>query len=264
MRKLEKEIQRLYKELADASDKEIQLYAEKLAELENGKNKDEEKQKAKIKKFIISSAVSLALIKKLSKLATNTNVKSARSTYKYMKMAYTTGYNGWVSQFNVKYALDMSLADKKAIEQILKGGKLLPEPRIEIPKNLKWNERRMRSALLQSAVKGEAIPDLSKRLRNAVDMNKVSATRNARTMMMHAHNAGKFEAGQEAISQGIKIAKEWQAHIDSRTRASHIEINGEIVPFDKPFSNGLMYPQDLEGDPSEVYNCRCTLGYVIL
>lgn len=36
-----------------------------------------------------------------------------------------------------------------------------------------------------------------------------------------------------------------------------------MVDPDKPFSNGLMYPSDPSGAPSEVYNCRCTMRAVI-
>ena len=232
----------------------------------------DEKQKEKLeedeykkwrKKYLLYSASSALLIKRLCRLATDSNAKSADIIKRFMPEAYKIGYNGWVNEFNVKYALNMSLADRKAIEHILKGGKLLPAPRVDIPKDLKWNERRMRSALLQSAIKGESIPELSKRLANAVGMNKTSAVRNARTMIMHSHNAGRYEAGLDAIKRGIDMDKEWIAHIDNRTRESHIEINGEIVPFNEPFSNGLMYPQDFDGDPSEVYNCRCRLGYVV-
>jgi len=49
------------------------------------------------------------------------------------------------------------------------------------------------------------------------------------------------------------------ATLDERTRESHAEIDGEIVDIDKEFSNGLMYPADPDGEPAEVYNCRCTM-----
>ena len=264
-RQLERKINRLYKDLHEASQDLIDDFSEDFEETDK-KKKDqltEEEYKKWKRKFVTQSVIVATLIRKLAKLATQANEKSAKEIYKSMAEAYKFGFNGWVKEFNAKYALNMSLADRKAIENILKGGKLLPEPRVNIPKDLKWNERRMRSALLQSVLKGESIPQLSKRLQNAVDMNKTSAVRNERTMTMHSHNAGRFEAGLEAIERGIKMDKEWIAHIDDRTRKSHIEINGEVVPFDEPFSNGLMYPQDFDGDPSEVYNCRCRLGYVV-
>lgn len=265
LRQLERRINQQYKELDEATRDLIDDFAEDF-EPTDKKNKEklsEQEYKKWRRKFLLQSVVVGTLISKLAKLATKINEESAKEIYKSMGEAYKMGFNGWVKEFNAKYALHLSLADRKAIEHILKGGKILPEPRVDIPKDLRWNERRMRSALMQSVIKGESVPQLSKRLQNAVDMNKTSAVRNARTMINHSHNAGRFEAGLDAIERGIKMDKEWIAHIDDRTRKSHIEMNGEIVPFDEPFSNGLMYPQDLDGDPSEVYNCRCRLGYVL-
>ena len=46
---------------------------------------------------------------------------------------------------------------------------------------------------------------------------------------------------------------------DDRTRPSHLELDGERRDLDEEFSNGLQYPGDPDGDPSEVYNCRCTM-----
>lgn len=37
----------------------------------------------------------------------------------------------------------------------------------------------------------------------------------------------------------------------------HQEMDGEIVPFNEPFSNGLMYPHDPAGPPEETINCGC-------
>lgn len=62
---------------------------------------------------------------------------------------------------------------------------------------------------------------------------------------------------------GIEILKEWVATLDERTRDSHRDLDGERVPQDKPFSNGLMYPADRNGEAGEVFNCRCTMVAVL-
>lgn len=46
---------------------------------------------------------------------------------------------------------------------------------------------------------------------------------------------------------------------DKRTRDSHAQLNGVRVAVKEKFPNGLLYPGDPEGSPSEVYNCRCKL-----
>lgn len=42
-------------------------------------------------------------------------------------------------------------------------------------------------------------------------------------------------------------------------RDSHAHLDGVQVEYNEKFPNGLMYPADPQGAPSEVYNCRCTL-----
>ena len=45
-------------------------------------------------------------------------------------------------------------------------------------------------------------------------------------------------------------------------KVDHVSMEGESVPIDKPFSNGLMYPRDpADGRPEQVINCRCYLTY---
>ena len=159
---------------------------------------------------------------------------------------------------------NFEVIDKKQIEQIMDDNKkFLPKSKVDIPKDRKWNEKRIQSSLMQSALKGESVPKLAKRLQNVVGMNKTSAIRNARTMMTGSHNMGKWETGKEAVAMGINVKKEWIATHDGRTRDSHLDIDGEVVEMDKLFSNGLEYPGDSLGDPAEVYNCRCTMGYAI-
>lgn len=58
---------------------------------------------------------------------------------------------------------------------------------------------------------------------------------------------------------GIDVRARWMATLDSRTRDSHRQLDGEVVGDDGKFSNGLRYPGDPEGPAAEVWNCRCTL-----
>lgn len=55
--------------------------------------------------------------------------------------------------------------------------------------------------------------------------------------------------------------------MDNRTRDWHAELDGQLKDIDEPFINSMgeiMYPGDLNADPANRYNCRCTLGSKIL
>jgi uncharacterized protein with gpF-like domain len=79
----------------------------------------------------------------------------------------------------------------------------------------------------------------------------------ADTETITAGNAGSFFA---AKFLGVK-AKEWVAILDDRTRENHREVNGETIPIEENYSNGLRFPGDPRGPAHLVINCRCVERY---
>lgn len=58
--------------------------------------------------------------------------------------------------------------------------------------------------------------------------------------------------------QRPKLKKTWVV-TSGRPRDTHGAMDGETVPIDQAFSNGMMYPGE-GGDPKEVANCACTVA----
>lgn len=89
------------------------------------------------------------------------------------------------------------------------------------------------------------------------------AVRIARTESTAAANYGTLNAlAEEGVTR-----KEWLSAMDSRTRPSHFEASGQVVPLDRGFEVGsavLMMPGDPSGPPEETVNCRCTVVGVML
>jgi SPP1 gp7 family putative phage head morphogenesis protein len=80
------------------------------------------------------------------------------------------------------------------------------------------------------------------------------ARRIARTEINAANN---LSAHNELLSNDLVDYKIWIATSDNRTRDTHRELNGEITRIGHPFSNGLQYPGDHNGELKEFINCRC-------
>ena len=80
------------------------------------------------------------------------------------------------------------------------------------------------------------------------------AKRIARTEIHNAHNNAVMRT-YEALNVEYT---QWIAADDDRTRESHTELNGEIIPMGGTYSNGLAYPGDTTGDIEEWINCRCS------
>ena len=72
-----------------------------------------------------------------------------------------------------------------------------------------------------------------------------------------------MEACRQNERPGEKPWKTWVV-TSGNPRASHAAMNGETVPYDEPFSNGAMWPGDIDAlDASEVANCECVIEIFI-
>lgn len=158
------------------------------------------------------------------------------------------------------------LYDATTVTKLIKDNpKMLPEWKINEPKDYIWNEKKVNRSVTQGIIQGESLDKVTKRLVDGlVTQNENHMKMFARTAMTGAQNAGRDQRLMEAKSKGITVVKQWMATLDDHTRDSHAEIDGETIKVgDKwhpiKFSNGCRYPADPEGPPQEVYNCRCTL-----
>lgn len=197
---------------------------------------------------------------------TNANRIAASMINDHTPDAYAIGSNYAAFEVEAGSMLNTSftLYDRYTVERLVKENpKLLPKARVDIPKDLRWNKQKLNSVITQGVLQGENLDKVSRRLQSVTDMNRSSAIRNARTMMTSAENGGRFNSYLRAEDLGISMEKQWLATLDGRTRHSHAAQDGEHVPIKEEFSNGLMFPADPDGDPREVYNCRCTMIAVV-
>lgn len=106
---------------------------------------------------------------------------------------------------------------------------------------------------------------VSKIRKETVELSRVRAKRIVRTESGRAANLGKWLAANDFKFETNKV---WVSAGDRRVRpqpsfspdaANHILLNEEAAKMDEPFSNGLMFPGDPNGEAKEVINCRCTL-----
>ena len=89
------------------------------------------------------------------------------------------------------------------------------------------------------------------------ELGDAAAQRHARTLVQGASERGTHSAIQESSA----IGERWVATNDGRTRDTHIEAEGQIVPVETSFRVGgsrLEHPGDPGGPIEEIANCRCT------
>lgn len=182
---------------------------------------------------------------------------------------YALNYNYGTYEVEKGARIDtgFSLYNKDSVARLVKDNpKLLPPPgkatseAIRRGELKRWNQKQIQSVMTQGILQGESIQKISKRLAVTVgEKNAYSHYRAARTMTTSAENAGRLNSYKRAEDMGIKMGKTWLAAHDNHTRASHREYDGMTIPLKDEFAPNLMFPGDPDGDPAEVYNCRCSL-----
>lgn len=137
-------------------------------------------------------------------------------------------------------------------------------PRLDIPKDQLWNRQHIQNAIAQGILQGDSIPDISRRLLPVVNMDRVAATRTARTAYTAVENEGRRDGTRRVIESGIPMVEPWLTHLDGRTRDTHILLNGTLPNSDGLYGEGIIasgnllrFPGDPHGDPEQIYNCRC-------
>lgn len=172
---------------------------------------------------------------------------------------YALNYNA-ISGDAAKVGVKFGLVDAHTVKGLMTDGDIkLPYKKLDTSKDVRWNTKQLNSAVLQGILQGDSMQKIAKRILPIVNNNANAAIRNARTMVTGAECAGRNDSYRELESRGVVLKKVWIATPDNRTRESHIDLDGEEVDIDEEFSNGCMYPGDPNGDPSEVYNCRCSM-----
>lgn len=200
-----------------------------------------------------------------AQLAKDLSVLNGESTAKlaeHLPRIYGESLNILSFEYAVAAGVSFSLYDKRTAE-LLASSERIWQPKYDGNKDKKWNARRFNNAITQSILQGESIPNAAKRIRSVVDADYKQSVRAARTAVNSVENAARFEKGKELKAMGFEVEKEWIATHDARTRLSHRYYDGMIIDLDAEFNRNLRYAGDMEAEPEELYNCRCTTAILL-
>ena len=113
--------------------------------------------------------------------------------------------------------------------------------------------------LAVAAEEGWSVDDAADAMRKVFDdLDKRRAETIARTEVLGGYSQVSYLAAQES---GVVTGRRWHTAKDERVRPSHSRMDGELVRGSDLYSNGLRYPHDPNGPPSETVDCRCVELY---
>ena len=183
---------------------------------------------------------------------------------------YAINYNAIESTVDGVGGYSFTLVDADTVRNLaVTDTSLLPYKKIDPAKDIPWNMKKINAETLQGILQGESMDKIAKRIMNVQEMNKTQAIRSARTIVTGAENKGRQDSYARATADGIILQKEWlSSDQPGRTRDWHLPgaFESLIVDIDEPFVNEMgeiMYPGDPHAQPSNTWNCRCSMVAVV-
>lgn len=276
LEQMERHLAEIYKrageELAEKADKYFsrfeELDAKKRALVETGEMTEQE-YKAWRQSKLMTGQHWTAMKNKVAQELSNANKTATAYVNGRLPEIYSLNYNSVVGEVeSAVKGYSFELVDASTVKNLATSDDtLLPYKYIDGRKDVRWNTQKVNSEVLQGIIQGDSVPNIAKRLQNVTEMNRASAVRNARTTVTSAENKGRMDSLHAAAEKGVITHKVWMAAIDARTREAHRLLDGQEQEIDDPFESELgpiMYPGDVEADPANTYNCRCSLTYKVI
>ena len=172
---------------------------------------------------------------------------------------------GWASAQKAGLSVGtFQVYNARSVQKLLKGSNIMKN--VDVPEDTKWNRNKISKAITTSILKGDPISKTAEKLQQITGMDESAAIRNARTCMTAAENLGRTDAAEDLRNNGVPIEEVWSCVHDARTRETHVLLDGtkrdESTGLfgDGILDTPLQYPADPDGDPEEIYNCRCRLS----
>ena len=119
--------------------------------------------------------------------------------------------------------------------------------------------KRLQNELAKATILGESQGKLISRIRDVTGQAIWQARRIAQTERTRVQSQARWQAGNEAMALGVKVANQWSTRMVNSSD-THIALNnkwalqGEYFP-----GSPLRYPGDPTAPASEVINCHCVL-----
>lgn len=206
------------------------------------------------------------MIETLSRDAVNADIRARQLVNDEIPtvMAENANMAGYVVDRQSGLDTMFTLYDQDSVRFLI--GEPIVYPQVNVLKDLDWNKKKFSSAIMQSILQGESIPNTAKRLSLVLGMDRRAAVMAARTAITYAESTGKRLSYERAKRIGIPIRQEWRAKLDGRTRLAHRQADGQVIEVGEKFDvDG--YKMTGPGDPTApgylIYNCRCNIQPVL-
>lgn len=175
-----------------------------------------------------------------------------------------------LTSYAIEKAIEVDLGFGLLDPDVIRSAYLNPLSKIKWPESMQEHAQKylvdIRNELTRGLIEGEGYGKIAKAVTDRTGIHFGKILRIVRTEGHRVQNTAKiisFEKTEAATTRlGLKTERIWLATLDTRTRDSHGEMDGQAADENGLFhypSGGTTPAPGVEGPPEEVINCRCTL-----
>ena len=209
-----------------------------------------------------------AIKKQIGSVLDNMQVEEFKTVSEYLQKCYEDGFIGTMYDLQGQgIPLCFPLDQEAMVRAVQLDSKISKGLYASIGENVTELKKHIASEVSRGIANGSDFHQIARQLRGHMMGNYTQKTGGAlyrseliaRTEGHRIQVQGAMDACYKAKDMGADVVKQWDSTLDSRTRDSHVAVDGEIRELDEKFSNGLMFPGDPSGGAAEVCHCRCAL-----
>ena len=221
---------------------------------------DREKIKSMIQSKIYQKSYQEQLKSQVDGILDQMQRRSYLTVSDYLDECYTDGFIGTIFDLHGQGIPIISPIDQRSLVRAVQlDSKINHGLYTKLGEDVGLLKKKIAAHVSRAIATGMTYAQTAQQLAGCTSIGFNNAVRIARTEGHRVQTTATMDAMTEAKKKGASVVKQWDATLDARTRDSHAKVDGEVRELDEPFSNGLMFPGDPNGDAAEVINCRCAL-----
>lgn len=218
------------------------------------------RQDADMQHVIYQVEYQKALRTQVQSILENLQTNEFGTIAEYLAKAYEDGFIGTMYDLQGQgIPLIFPLDQKAVVAAIQNETKLSENLYTALGKDIVDLKKKITGEISRGLSSGQMFSEISRNIASWARIPKNNAMRITRTEAHRIQCKATADAQHKAKEKGADVLKQWDSTLDSKTRESHVAMDGEVVELDETFSNGLEYPGDPKGSAEEVINCRCAL-----
>ena len=260
-----RDLERQYRRALDDVDEKVKAFAVDIERLEQAIEQEADDAQKEIlisrrRSKVYQKQYQEALQGQLDGILEKMHGDNYQTIEQYLKDCYEDAYIGTLYELQGQgVPLIMPIDQAAAVKAIQLDTKLSKPLYTALGVDINGLKTTIQREITRGIASGMTWQEMARNIHNQSTAPKNRAKLIARTEGHRIQSSGHYDAQKDAKKRGADVLKQWSAALDSRTRGTHVRLDGQICEVEDFFEidgKKARFPGDF-GRPEEDCNCRC-------